>query len=487
MRHRTFAAASTLAACVLSLVTAQASAQAEESDRSAAANGTTAATRVTDDFNGDGHRDLAIGTPNATVNGRTDAGSVVITYGTPTGIDPTRRAVLTQDSSLVPGAAEQGDRFGAAITSADLDNDGYGDLVIGSPGEDLAEPNDQGSVSILWGGPKGPATATTIHESYGTFESSLGRALAVGHFDLDDKLDLAIVSATSLWVTEGGVTRTSTPPLRYVDNPMSEPVFRGRDTNGAASGRTAGGETDQLAVFGSRGTKPYTALFAVDDSGKLELQSEKTLGNDDDTGYSAGAIGDVDADGYDDVVAGIPTANGGAGRIQILWGAPDGPGSAGTATYDQASLALGTSEAGDAFGHSVSVRDVTGDGLADIAVGSPGEDVGTYADAGSVALIKGAAQGTVPQGRTFHQGTAGVPGAVETGDRFGHAVRLYDATRDGHADLALTAPDENAKNGTVWLLPGTTDGLTTTGSRSYDAADLGVTSTGTRFGSVLNR
>ena len=91
--------------------------------------------------------------------------------------------------------------------------------------------------------------------------------------------------------------------------------------------------------------------------------------------------------------------------------------------------------------------------------------------------------GTGAQG--FDQNTPGVPGTAEAGDRFGSAVRLYDANKDSRSDAAVSAPYENAQNGSVWSLRGSATGLTVEGARANDPKHFGFTTTGRRFGSVL--
>lgn len=56
---------------------------------------------------------------------------------------------------------------------------------------------------------------------------------------------------------------------------------------------------------------------------------------------------------------------------------------------------------------------------------------------------------------SFHQGTAGMPGSVESGDQFGLAVHLLDTSGDRLHDLAVTAPGENQEDGAVGELPDT--------------------------------
>ncbi|MFC9682487.1 integrin alpha, partial [Streptomyces sp. NPDC056948] len=81
------------------------------------------------DFNGDGRTDLAIGAPGATVAGKAKAGAVSVVYGSTSGPKSSTRTLLTQDTAGMPGAAEADDAFGSALASADLDSDGYADLL----------------------------------------------------------------------------------------------------------------------------------------------------------------------------------------------------------------------------------------------------------------------------------------------------------------------------------------------------------------------
>ena len=71
--------------------------------------------------------------------------------------------------------------------------------------------------------------------------------------------------------------------------------------------------------------------------------------------------------------------------------------------------------------------DFNGDGVADLAVGVPGEDVDGIQDAGAVNVLYGSATGITATGdQLFTQATPGVPGAAEAGDRFGSAVAAGD-------------------------------------------------------------
>jgi hypothetical protein len=147
----------------------------------------------------------------------------------------------------------------------------------------------------------------------------------------------------------------------------------------------------------------------------------------------------------------------------------------------------GAAEQGDGWGNDLSVADVDGDGRADVAVGAPGEDVGTVRDAGAVWLLRGSGTGLTGTGAlSFDQNSPGIPGAAEEGDAWGAQVRLVDTDGDGRAELVAAAPDENAGDGAVWLLPASGDGLLADGSRSYGAAALGGTAHAAHFGAVID-
>jgi hypothetical protein len=61
-------------------------------------------------------------------------------YGSATGLKKTTKRVISQNSSGIPDVAETGDQYGSAVASADLDGDGYADLVVSASGEDVGRP-----------------------------------------------------------------------------------------------------------------------------------------------------------------------------------------------------------------------------------------------------------------------------------------------------------------------------------------------------------
>ncbi|MGW6746255.1 VCBS repeat-containing protein [Streptomyces sp. NPDC055025] len=141
-------------------------------------------------------------------------------------------------------------------------------------------------------------------------------------------------------------------------------------------------------------------------------------------GYSLDTY-DVDRDGCTDLVVGAPyedVVRDGvnqldAGLIHVIHGSPTGIGAGSVInTYSQAGFVSdATNEAGDLFGFSLAAGETSG-GKPFLAVGVPGEDVGAATDAGCIQYV----QDTTKVGVT--QDDAGVPGAVETNDRFGASL-----------------------------------------------------------------
>lgn len=89
------------------------------------------------DFNNDGLADLAVGVPREDVGTITDAGAVNIIYGSANGLTAVGNQFWTQNSEGILNAAEPGDQFGSALASGDFNGDGYSDLAVGVPKEDV--------------------------------------------------------------------------------------------------------------------------------------------------------------------------------------------------------------------------------------------------------------------------------------------------------------------------------------------------------------
>ncbi|MGA5894692.1 VCBS repeat-containing protein [Streptomyces venetus] len=435
--------------------------------------------KYADDFNGDGYRDLAFAAPYAPVGGKMDAGAVVVTYGSANGISAARRTVLTQDTAGIPGTAEEGDRFGKALASGDLNADGYADLVIGSTGEDVGSDADGGSVTVVWGGKSGLSGGKGVSDPAVSAHDEYGMSLAVADFSGDGRPDLAVGSTGSdVWIHQG-FTKASGAASR---SELATGLQANSGLSGArdlAAGDLNGDGTDDLVVTGSD-AETYAdgnMIYLGSASGGLTFQT--FLKSD---AWELAAVGDLNGDGYDDVVTAAPGTNGkslGGSVVSYLGGAN------GVRTQPQATITQdtpgvpGADEEMDAFGNDLSVADVDGDGYAEVAVGVLHETIGTAKIAGSVIVLRGSAAGMTGTGaQSFTQNTEGVPGTAESADRFGASVRLSDLNRDGKADLSVGADGENHPSGAIYSLRGSASGVTGKNAISFGPGSLGMSTTG---------
>ncbi|MGW6906855.1 FG-GAP repeat protein [Streptomyces sp. NPDC054940] len=421
------------------------------------------------DFNGDGYRDAVLPAPGANVSGKEAAGAVVVLYGSASGLSATRRKTVTQNTSGVPGTAEAYDRFGAATATADLNRDGYADLVVTSPYEDTAKGTNSGAVTVLWGGSGGLTSGTDLPTP----------SDAPGYYGLD-------VAALST----GAGAKTQVMVGGYDGSVRFQGPFSRKGTFGSAALNqdTPSMESVALGDFDANGT-PDRVVVTARGSGLSggDVYVDPATGSSplaDGNGLIS-ATGDINGDGYADLAVGDPDepevagADGVlGGRVLVWYGSATGIAADARPvqiTQNTASVP-GTSEKYDAFGGSLAVADLNRDGLADLVVGAPYETLGAKRRAGAVTVIPGRASGALGSGSySFSQDTSGVPGASETDDFFGTTVAAGDVNKDGRPELFVGAAEENDSTGAVWVFPGGSARPTATGSRVFTANSVGLT------------
>jgi hypothetical protein len=446
------------------------------------------------DFNHDGYGDVALAAPYAKVAGKGMAGYVAVVYGSASGLDPAKRTVVSQNTAGVPGAAEAEDSFGEALAVADLNGDGYTDLAVGAPGEDVGSDVDGGSVTVLWGSASGLKNGTSVKDPAPTKHDGWGGGLAAGDFNGDGKADLASgTSASHAYVVKGGFTKSGTTGGTQK---VTLPETAEYGVDAIAAGDTNGDKKADLVLT-------YRVALPSDESGSwskgvaylgastgLVVSQPRPL-----NGGTSIALGDIDGDGYDEIALGNVftreddhTGTRG-GRVDVIRGSRGGPinGDAPMAELTQSSTGVpGTNNPNDGFGGSVTIGDINGDGYGELAIGVVFKDIGQAEDTGLVVLMNGSAHGVSRTGaRTISQNTTGVPGAAESMDYFGSDVLLSDVSKDGRADLTVTAGFEDEGVGTVTALRGSTSGVTTTGAKSFGPGTFGLPRSYGAFGTGL--
>lgn len=443
------------------------------------------------DFNGDGVGDVAFSASGAYVNGKKGAGQLVVLYGSASGVSATKRVTVSQNTTGTPGTAETGDAFGVDTAFADFNGDGYDDIAVGSPGEDMGSDTDGGSLAILWGSASGiTGRGAAVADPAASSHDFWGNNLAAGDFDGDGKADLAVgANSATVHVLKGGFSATGTPGSRSTVKPPIMGSDAGGPMNLTAGDVNGDGRTD-LVVDGYETQTQYgwnTNYYIPGSSGGLSASGIKTLKPGVIT-----AIGDIDQDGFGDIVSGaywnntldngtaVPNSAKG-GKVWVTYGTVDGPGTATGITQDTGNVP-GTSEGNDYFGHELDLGDINGDGFLDLAIGVAGENIGAATNTGAVTLLYGGPSGlnTSSGAQSFAQSTAGVPGTDEDDDYFGMDLKLDDLTGDGRADLIIGS-GENSGDGSVVYLPSNGTKIITTGAKTVSPGNAGVSTTGSPY------
>jgi hypothetical protein len=190
---------------------------------------------------------------------------------------------------------------------------------------------------------------------------------------------------------------------------------------------------------------------------------------------SAGEIkSDFNGDGYEDLAIGsLGNGEDVAGAVNVIYGSPSGLRATASGTtpddqfWNQDSPGVDNApELRDEFGSSLATGDFNDDGFSDLAIGVPGESIGTTEEAGAVHVLYGSSSGlqtSSPADQFWHQGKPGVDDVEEQDDGFGSSLAVGDFNNDGKDDLAIGIPEERIgdgfDNGAVSVLYGSSSGL----------------------------
>lgn len=368
------------------------------------------------DLDGDGFKDIIIGSigTDGLGNAVANSGSVDIIWGNTRVALGLSRDLLTGSDVHIDGA-DTGDQTGTFVVAGDFDADGFADLAIGAalgdgPGNIRQDCGEvyifYGRSRAAWSGINSITQRDVVVYGADPFDNS-GVSLAAGDVDGDGAVDLLI---------------------------------GGSNMDGPANGRNAAGGVN--LIWG--GPRPESNAV---DLGSVVLIDGADAG---DLAGRALACGDLDGDGLDDIVVGVPNAGGPGnaraqgGEADVIWGRSK------LAMGQYKDLATNTdvvvygAEAGDNAGTGVDVADYDGDGYGDLIIGEPLGDAvsNSKINAGEVYLIYGQARGTWPVATDLNLGIAGIgKGWVGTdpGDLLGNCVVGGDMDGDGKDDLVLGA------------------------------------------------
>jgi len=425
------------------------------------------------DVNGDGYSDVIIGA-NEFDNGQINEGMAFVYYGSATG--------LSSYPNWTAEGNQNGAEFGTSVcTAGDVNNDGYSDVIIGAARFDNGETNEGGAL-VYHGSSMGllqtPGWSAEGNQNEAVFGSKVSTAGDINGDGYSDVIVSALwydndgVDQGKVFVYKGSSAGLSNSPSWTEEGNQSNSSFGNSvscagDVNGDGysdviiSDHTYdNGEINEGKAF----------LYHGSVSGLSSSPNWTFEGNLANAyfGWGASAAGDVNGDGYSDIIVGAPYYSG-QGRVYVFHGSTTG-------IHLTPNLIIESDQAYSEFGESVSTAgDVNGDGYSDIIIGSCLYSNGEFKE-GKAFVHLGSAAGMTSN--SYWVAESNQPEA-----EFGISVSTAgDVNGDGYSDIIAGAfyyDNGQTDEGKSFVYHGSPSGLSLNYNWSVEsnqtAARLGLT------------
>jgi Na+-transporting NADH:ubiquinone oxidoreductase subunit NqrB len=331
------------------------------------------------DVNGDGYNDVIVGAPYFN-NAISNEGKAYLYLGSASG--------LSTSASWTSSGDNQSDaRYGWSVASAgDVNMDGFDDVIVSAPYHDTAN-NDAGKAYLYLGGVSGLSTSAAWTSSgddqkdayYGNSVACAGDVNRDGYDDVivgAHMYDTINVDEGKAYLYLGGASGLSTSAFWTSSGDNQTNAVYGHSVAGAGDVNADGYDDVIVGAFSydlTTGNEGKAYLYLGSASGLTTTASWTSSGDEQggaEYGCSVACAGDVNADGYDDVIVGaceFDTPNSDAGKTYLYLG-----GASGLST-NIAWISTGDDQKNANFGYSVaSAGDVNGDSYDDVIVGAYG-------------------------------------------------------------------------------------------------------------------
>ncbi|MFL7790658.1 MAG: Calx-beta domain-containing protein [Anaerolineae bacterium] len=419
------------------------------------------------DVNGDGYDDVIVGARHYT-NGQSQEGGVFVYHGSASGLSTTASATLESDQS---GAC-----LGQNVSAAgDVNGDGYDDIVVGAAGYDNPDL-DEGRAYVFCGSASGVNTTPAWIEEGDQAGAWLGIAVgAAGDVNGDGYADVIVGACFysngqyregRAYVYYGRLDVASLSPNWIADGNQVAATF---GTTANTAGDVNGDGYDDVLVGASnydggeagegRGFLYYGSASGLSTSPAWTFESDQAGAG---FGSGGGSAGDVNGDGYADVViaansyTGVYTAS---GRVYVFYGSASGLGLVPdwTVDGDQADLRLGISVG--------TAGDVNDDGYDDVIVATTEYGNGEAYEGVAYVYYGSAAGLSATPGWTVESNQAGARLGISAGT-------AGDVNGDGYDDVIVGAywyDNDQSDEGRVFVYYGSASGLACGGGCPADA------------------